>query len=164
MRKRPLLEKDVLLDLFTLDQGKMTVTAKGVKKITSRRAPHLQTGNLVHFELQERHERWYLQQSQLISGFTAVRDHERRTSVMYILLFVLDRILPDAAPEPDVYILARRFMAEISRSEENEPAILKKYLYDVMVSLGYVQGEKTMKELIMIIEEIIHEKIPFRII
>ncbi|PIP63744.1 hypothetical protein COW97_01050, partial [Candidatus Roizmanbacteria bacterium CG22_combo_CG10-13_8_21_14_all_34_12] len=48
LKKKDLLNKDVLISVFSQDLGRLTLFAKGIKKITSRRSPHLQTGNLVN--------------------------------------------------------------------------------------------------------------------
>ncbi|MEK7109728.1 MAG: DNA repair protein RecO, partial [Patescibacteria group bacterium] len=62
LKKKDLLNKDVLISLFTQDLGRLTIFAKGVKKITSRRSPHLQTGNLINVLISHKNDHYYLQE------------------------------------------------------------------------------------------------------
>ncbi|MBI4009495.1 recombination protein O N-terminal domain-containing protein, partial [Candidatus Roizmanbacteria bacterium] len=41
LRKRSLPNQDKIVTLFTKELGKLNVFAKGIKKITSRRLPHV---------------------------------------------------------------------------------------------------------------------------
>lgn len=164
LRKRELLHKDMIVTLFSREMGKLGAIAKGIKKITSRRAPHLQTGNLVKLQLNRSHETHYIQSTELISGFTGIKDSPEKTSHMYFIFFILDRLLPEGQPEEGPYVLIKNFLVTLARSESFESEDVKNYLFRLLFHLGYVQEHKSLKELIRLTEEIIHEKIPYHII
>ncbi|MBI4226632.1 DNA repair protein RecO, partial [Candidatus Roizmanbacteria bacterium] len=48
LRKRSLPNQDTIVTLFSKKIGKVNAFAKGIKKITSRRLPHVQTANLIN--------------------------------------------------------------------------------------------------------------------
>ncbi len=160
LKKRNLLNKDTIVTLFTREHGKVRVVAKGIKKITSRRLPHTQTGNLLNIVVYNRHDRMYLQESHLISGFSEIKKDEAKTNNLYIFLFILERLLPENEPETKVYNLAKHFLVELSKTHDTLDTLLSKYVNQVMMVLGYVTGEKPLFQLFPIIEELIHEKIP----
>jgi DNA repair protein RecO (recombination protein O) len=159
LKKKSLLNRDVLISLFTHDLGRLTVFAKGVKKITSRRSPHLQTGNLINVLLSSRNDQYYLQETQLISGFSELKEDENKVKQLYSFLFVLERLLPEQQKEAKIYNLTKNFFIDLSKSEGKGTVILK-YLTQVMKSLGYLDKDVSQAELISLIEEIINEKIP----
>jgi DNA repair protein RecO (recombination protein O) len=159
LRKNNLLNKDVLISFFTQDLGKLTVFAKGVKKITSRRSPHLQTGNLINILVSHKNNYYYLQESQLISGFSELKKKENKVNQLYQFLFVLDRLLPEQQKETKVYKLTKRFLIDLSKSSKAERIIVK-YLTEIMMFLGYLDKKVSRTELKYLIEEIINEKIP----
>jgi DNA repair protein RecO (recombination protein O) len=160
LRKKDLLNKDVLISFFTKELGKLTVLAKGVKKITSRRSPHLQTGNLINVLLSQKNDRFYLQESQLISGFSELKKAENKVRELYLFLFILDRLLPESQKEERVYNLTKKFIIDLSRSDEKARLGLPYYLNKLMSSLGYLHEDKSFVELRLLIQEIIDEKIP----
>lgn len=156
LKKRDLLNKDVLISLFTEDLGRLTVFAKGVKKITSRRSPHLQTGNLVNVLISRKNDHYYLQESQLISGFSELKKEEKKVSQLYSFLFVLDRLLPEQQKEIKIYNLTKNFFIDLTKSR----TVILSYLNETMKLMGYLDKKVSQTELKSLIEEIINEKIP----
>lgn len=159
LKKKSLLNRDVLISLFTHELGRLNVFAKGVKKITSKRSPHLQTGNLINIMVSHKNDHYYLQESDLISGFSELKVDEKKVNNLYIFLFVLERILPEQQKETKVYNLTKNFIIDLSKS--NEPDLIKvEYLTEIMIKLGYLDKKVSFPKLRSLIEEIINEKIP----
>ncbi len=159
LRKKDLLNRDVLINFFTQSLGRLTVFAKGVKKITSRRSPHLQTGNLISVLISHKNDRYYLQESQLISGFSKLKKDEDKVRQLYLFLFVLDRLLPEQQKETKIYNLTKNFLIDLSKSLKSEKIVVR-YLIATMKVLGYLDKKIDPSELKSMIEEIINEKIP----
>jgi len=159
LKKKDLLNKDVLISVFSQDLGRLTLFAKGIKKITSRRSPHLQTGNLVNILVSHKNERYYLQESELLSGFSELKKNEKKVGNLYLFLFVLERLLPEQQKETKAYNLTKNFLIDLSKSTKPN-SIAVKYLSDIMMQLGYLDKKVTFPELKSLIEEIINEKIP----
>lgn len=159
LKKKDLLNKDVLISLFTQSSGRLTVFAKGIKKITSRRSPHLQTGNLINVILSHRNDHYYLQESEIISGFSELKKESGKVEQLYSFLFVLDRILPEQQKETKIYNLTKNFLIDLSKPIKSGTIIFK-YLTDAMKSMGYLDKEVSRTQLKSLIEEIINEKIP----
>ena len=159
LKKKDLLNKDVLISLFTQDLGRLTIFAKGVKKITSRRSPHLQTGNLINVLVSHKNDNYYLQESELVSGFSELKKEEKKVKQLYTFLFVLDRLLPEQQKETKTYNLTKNFLIDLSKSVKSD-IITVKYLTDIMMQLGYMDQKVSYPELKSLIEEIINEKIP----
>ena len=164
LRKKELLRTDMLIYLFTKEIGKTTVIAKGSKSLVSRRGPHLQTGNLLKVMIHVKNDYRYLQQTELVSGFSSIKDDPRKTEYLYLFFFVIDRMLPDNQEESSVFRLTRAFMAELAKTPEFGSAQISKYLNMALRLLGYVHEDKSLLDLIRLVEETIHEKIPFHII
>jgi len=160
LRKKDLLNRDVLISFFSQNLGRLTVFAKGVKKITSRRSPHLQTGNLINILISHKNDRYYLQESQLISGFSELKKDEDKVKQLYLFLFILDRLLPENQKEERAYNLTKRFLINLSHPSETNRLGLLYYLNRLMSLLGYLHQTKNFNELRLLIEEIINEKIP----
>ncbi|MFN4212609.1 MAG: DNA repair protein RecO [Microgenomates group bacterium] len=160
LKKRNLLNKDIIITLFTEKYGRLNVVAFGIKKITSRRLSHIQTGNLIKVLIYKKDDRFYLQESQLISGFSQIKDNQQKIKDLYLFFFVLDRLLPENQKELLVYQLTKKFLIDLSKSIANKKSILTKYLNKTLIFLGYLTKEKHFDEIKFYIEELLQEKIP----
>lgn len=163
LRRRVLRGQDSAYTLFTADLGKLRVIAKGVKKITSKRAPHLQTGNYVVFLLTHSNEQYYLQDTKLKSGFLSLKDSRLKLEQIYLFLFVLDRLLAENQPEAEIFNLTRSFFVTLGKQQKEE-SIVYTYLNDLLRILGYLSQPVEKEEVLQVIEKQINEKIPENII
>ncbi|MFH0979600.1 MAG: DNA repair protein RecO [Candidatus Roizmanbacteria bacterium] len=159
LRKKSLLHKDILVSLFSETDGKVNVFAKGVKKLTSRRSPHLQTGNLINVQLHKKNDRIYLEESNLVSGFSELKKDQEKVNILYQFFFVLERILPEHQKEEAVYNLTKSFLVKLSKSASNYD-ILAVYFNKLLKLLGYTKESHDIIELEAIISELINEKLP----
>ncbi|NTU46581.1 DNA repair protein RecO [Candidatus Roizmanbacteria bacterium] len=160
LKKNRLTGADTIVTLFTKEQGKIISVAKGVKKITSRRAPHLQTGNLIRSTLASRHDTLYIQETTLISAFSSIKEDMKKMSILFIYYFVLERLLPREQPEQESFHITLALMKELARSESFTKTRLAFYLNALLQSLGFLKENKSYEELIMIVEELMNEKMP----
>lgn len=160
LRKRSLLNQDKIVTLFTKELGKIKAFAKGIKKITSRRLPHVQTANLINVVLYRKDSRFYLQETSLISGFSQIKKDPHKVQLLYLFIFVVERLLPENQLETIVYKLLVNFLIELSETKSQDTSLLTKYLNKVFKLLGYSKEDKSYDELTKAIEEIINEKMP----
>lgn len=161
-RKFPLLEKDVMYRMFSADLGKISAVAKNVKIFTSRRASHLQTGNIVTLELRRKGDYFYISQSVVVTAFSAIKTDPSKIDLLYKMLFVLDRILPDQEPEPALYRFVIQKLTDIARAKQPAPGAFTDFVGDTLQMLGYAERNQLQAE--RMLEEIIHEKIPDHVI
>lgn len=92
-----------MVTIFSRDSGKISLFTFGARKITSRRISHLQTGNLVSFTASKNREYLNLEETELLSGFCEYAQHPFKADFMFLVFFILDKILPDSQNEIDIY-------------------------------------------------------------
>ena len=160
LRKKPLLEKNLRLILFTQKYGKMSLFAYGIRNIKSRRLSHIETGNLIEVVVDERKEGYFLKESQLISSFFLIKKNSSKLKLFYLFLFILDRLLPENQKEEGVYWLIYDFNQRLAKMKNLEKQIFFKYLNKLMITLGYLEKEMRSEELLSFIENLINEEIP----
>ncbi len=163
LKKKSLLEKDLVVTLFTAEMGKITAMAKGARSITSRRAAHLQTGNLIKAQLSDFHDISYIQSSELISGFMQVRT-DKKLNALYLFLYILDKLLPEKLEERNIYRITKKFFISLSKEELPVQEILRNALQKTLLELGYIEGVLTLPELLQTVENNIEEKLPQHVI
>lgn len=163
LKKKILLEQDFLVTLFTEELGKISAIAKGARKITSRRISHLQTANLIKLQVSDFHDTFYIQSTELISGFLKVHTSEKQ-DIIYLFFYILDKMLPERQPEEVLYSYTKRLFIELSKDDVKPKEVLHVILQKTLMNMGYVQEEKTLPELIGIVEQNIEEKLPSHVI
>lgn len=159
LKKKSLLNKDVLVYLFSKEQGKIVAVAKGLKKITSRRSPHLETGNLIQAVLSKKSDRFFLQETNLISGFSELKKNQEKINKLYQFFFVLEKLLPEHQSEDVVYNLTKSFLVKLSQSDSKDN-LIPLYFNKILRALGYIKKDHDMIELEAIISDLINEKMP----
>lgn len=159
LKKKSLLHRDVFISLFTEDNGKLAIIAKGVKSMTSRRMPHLQTGNLIKVQLKEHHNTIYLQESKLISGFSKIRENHNKQRYLYQMLYLVEKLLPENQKEERIFALLQQYIIDLSENDFTVKNSLK-YFNMLLQHLGYSSEDKSYSDLRIMIEDIIHQKIP----
>ncbi len=164
IKKRELLNKDVLVTLFTSDMGKITAIAKGARTLSSRRAPHLQTGNLINAMLYNKGDIHYLQETSLISGFSQIKAESPKMSLTYFFLHIVDKLTPEGQKEADVYVLIKRFLVDLSKSSVESIEGIEIYLNKLLIALGYSTTHVPLSQLRLQIEELTGEKLKLFII
>lgn len=165
LKKRKLLDDDYVLTVFSKELGKLTLIAKGALRFNSRRGIHLQTGNLLNVQVRIWNETYYLQSTDLITVFSAVKSEAELIDAIYLFLFIIDHILPERLQEREVYNVTLRFMIGLSEKKGDVRMILQDSLNAIVYTLGYSEeGKHNLLELYEIIEKNIDEKLPYRVI
>lgn len=105
LRSRDYKEADQLLTLYSLEQGKLTALAKGVKKTESR----LRSGLLLfsHTEVVLTQGRAFpiVTGASAVSAFAALREDFARMSYAGYCAELLDQVIAEGQPDPDLFRL-----------------------------------------------------------
>jgi DNA repair protein RecO (recombination protein O) len=159
LKRKLLPTQDVLVFLFTKEFGKVIAMARGIKKLTSRRAPHLETGNYIRVILSVHGEYSHIQDTSLISGFTTIKGSTNMQDALYTYLFALDRLLPAEQAEPQLFQHTLAFFGKLNRNPQNADVIVREQMRHALNYLGYLhpthQGEYEQ-----VFEEVTGEKLP----
>lgn len=161
LKKKSLPNQDYILTFLTDKYGKISVFGKGIKKITSRRAPHIQTGNLIQVIIYKKNSKFYLEETKLISFFSKIKKDPKKINKLYFFLFVLERLMPENQADEEIYLLAKKFLIDLSERKTSSEIVFNKYLNQIVRDLGYITEDRSLDELINLIQSIINEKISF---
>lgn len=96
-------EADRILTLFTRERGKISVVAKGIRKLTSRKAPHLELFSLAKIYLIETSKLPIVTEASTLTDFAHLKTGLQRAKHAFHLLEVLDQLLAEADPHPEIF-------------------------------------------------------------
>jgi DNA repair protein RecO (recombination protein O) len=98
-------EADRLLSLYTREQGKIRAIAKGVRRLRSRKAGHLEPFTCVALMLARGRDLWIVTQAETVDAFQPLREDLVLTSTAAYVIELLDRFTDEEGENRTLYKL-----------------------------------------------------------
>lgn len=162
LKRRNFGEADRIVTIFSKDSGKITVIAKGVRKITSRRGGLLEPLNHIKFHTVQSYSRKVLTEVELISSFERDQYSLENYKNMFIACELLDALCGEDLPLRGFYDKVVDFAYS-----QNESTSLEDFKSELLVNLGYWERSKKFlseDDSYRYIESIIEKKLKSRTI
>ena len=129
-------EADRILVVYSREMGKLRVIAKGVRKIRSRKAGHLEPFTRVRLYLARGRDFPIVTQAETVEAYQAIREDLLRTGYAAYVVELLDRFTYEEGSTPLLYGLLTDTLARIAR--DAEPWLAVRYAEIQMLDLvGY---------------------------
>lgn len=145
LAKKKLLRRDLLIIIFSKNQGRMVLKAYGVRKITSRRRSHLETANYLRFSAYRRSSYWHLAETELIYGYSRIKKSAEKLSWLFILLTMLNKILPENQSAPAVFAIVLSWLKKLNNDRQLSSETLLAGLKVILREEGYINEEQLKK-------------------
>lgn len=107
-------EADRLLVLYTREAGKLRVIAKGVRKIRSRKAGHLEPFTRVTLQLAQGRDLPIVTQAETVDAYLPLREDLLKTGYAAYVVEMLDRFLYEEGENRFIYRLLTETLARIA--------------------------------------------------
>ena len=119
LRHRDWGEADRLVTLFTREQGKMRAVAKGARKVTSRKAGHLEPFTHVKLQLARGRSLFIVTQADTIDAHIPLRETLEMTGTASYVVELLDRfVYEDEGANPTLFRLLADTLKRLVTGEE----------------------------------------------
>lgn len=117
-------EADRLLTLYTREQGMVRALAKGARKVTSRKAGHLQPFTHVTIQLAKGRDLLIVTQVETINAFLPLHDDLVKTSyAAYVVELLLRFSYEDEGANPSIFRLLVETLGRIERETDSWLAV-----------------------------------------
>ncbi len=140
IKKKKLLNGQVMVTIFSLGSGKLVLSAFGIKKLTSKRLSHFEIGNYISFNYTRKGDYLTLGETELQYGHSDIKRDEDKLAVLYKVLFVLNKILPEEEPENSILSITLQFLREMNKDNKTRTKLLD-YFSQVLVLGGFIDEE-----------------------
>ncbi len=138
-------ETDRFLTIYTLEEGKISVYARGVRSVKSKRGSQLDLFSHIKFELFEKNDRRTLTSVELLNGHHVSKTTLGNISRLFQIGELVDLLTPEHDPHSEVYELLVTALDNLARFETEEYLFrFKKKLLDL---LGYGDRPLTPDEI-----------------
>jgi|SRR5579885_1625696 len=117
IKRRNSGEADRILTVFTKEYGKLVVKATGIRKVASRRSPHVELLNYSVLTLYKGKGFPVLTEAQTIEHFSSLKNDLQRIGYAYHLCELIDGLCPENQENRQVFTLLKETLYELSRQE-----------------------------------------------
>lgn len=123
-------EADRLLWLFTRERGKVRAIAKGVRKMRSRKAGHLEPFIHASLQLALGRDLWIVTQAETVEAFLPIRENLELTAYALYVLELLDRFTYE---EGEYLALFQLLLDTLRRVQQKENVFLAVRYYELRI-------------------------------
>ena len=163
LKRTSLGEADRLVTILTRHHGKLKILAKGVRRITSKRAPSLELFNHSSFFLHHGKTFDTVSDAQTINSFVLLKKHFLFVGSAYMVSELLDRLLAEGQEHEGVYDRALHLLNQLNQN--NTEKVVEGLLFDFKIfllsNLGFLSHATVLSPVTVdqFIEETIERKL-----
>ncbi len=163
LKRRNSGEADRIITLFTKEKGKLVVTAKGIRRITSKRAPHVEVFSRGRLLLHRGRYRDTVSEIEPLATYADVRGHLRRISVAYYLCELIDVLLPEQQEHRDVYSHLTQALVLLDRGNPADDYV-QLFTEKLLILLGFLSHQRRLStdEVLSYVEQLTERKLRTR--
>lgn len=110
-------ETDRIVTFFTKRDGKIAVIAKGVRRITSKRAGNIELFNNVIFFVHKTKKLGILTEVDLIDSYKDFKNDFKKVACAYYFVELLDKLTPENQENAQVYELLRDYLKSLATAD-----------------------------------------------
>jgi DNA repair protein RecO (recombination protein O) len=103
LKRMNINEADKILVMFTKDHGKLGTLAKGIRRLTSKKAGHLEPFTHVKVALLKGYQLPLITQVESLHPFFTLKNDYELTKLAFTVCEVTDRLLADDEVYPDIF-------------------------------------------------------------
>lgn len=98
-------EADRLVTVFSKDGGKLTLLAKGIRRLTSRKKGHLELFNRVSLQIAKGKSLDLITEAETLNNFSRLRRNLNRVRIAYLLVELVDKLTAENQEHTEIYFL-----------------------------------------------------------
>ena len=134
-------EADRIITIFSKKHGKIKLKAAGVRRITSRRSPHIELLNYSTFGIYQGRGMPVLTEAENIESYPVLKKDLKKIGLAYHVCELVDGLCAENQESLEIFTLLLKTLREISFNDN-----LSKIAYDFEIELLRLLGFYTLSE------------------
>ena len=146
LKRRNFGEADRILTIFTKHNGKITVKAPGVRRITSRRSSHIELLNLSIFTLYKSSKTFFpiVTEAQTLEDFFPIKDNLEKIGYAYYICELISGLCPENQENSSVFFYLKATLSDLALAS-NGKNIVKNFEKNLLAELGFWSEAKLLQ-------------------
>lgn len=160
LNRRNFSESDRILTVLTPNKGKISLIAKGVRKLSSRKRGHLEIFSRIVFHAVSGNGLDIVTEVQLVDSYQSLRKDLKKVSLAYYFCEVVDKISAEEDGISDAFTIVSKYLKKLDTKIEykNIKDLRKEFLKELLVDSGYTVNEEN-KDIDVLLEEVLERRI-----
>lgn len=139
-------ESDKLVTIYSKSQGKLTLRAPGIRKIHSKKAPHLELFSQVKLFAVKGKTFDIITDAATIEAFSNLKSELSKVAYAYRMVEEIDRLCPDSQQNEEIYRLLVETLCKLDKCQTIDlNIILSDFSLKVLWELGYLPINKVLQ-------------------
>jgi len=145
LKRRVVGEADRIITVFTRQHGKLRLIAKGVRRITSRRAGHLEVFSHVILSIHTHKGLDIVTEAERVSE-ALIEGDSAGLGYAYCMCELVDQLLADGQEHEDVFFLLKNSLRIVGASKDAEvwQAVMSRYVHELLRNLGFLSVSRKL--------------------
>ncbi len=146
LKRRNLGEADRILTILSRESGKIAVKAPGVRRIPSRRSPHVELLNLSQFTLYKGSKNFLpiVTEAQTLEDFSSIKSDLCKIGLALYICELINGLCADNQENRGVFFHLKSILSELSETLDAS-TLVKKFEKDLLTELGFWSEAKLLQ-------------------
>lgn len=146
-------EADRILVVFSKDQGKLSLMAKGVRKPSSRKRGHIEVFSHLQFSAARGKSLDIIIEAEMIDAFSSIRKDLKKVSVAYFFVETVGRLTREDEKNQSVFNLLLYYLNRLKKSKSLK-LLRDEFTVEILTLLGFWPRGKHMDNPDTVLEEV----------
>ncbi len=163
-------DADKIITVYTAEKGKVVLLAKGIRKIKSRRAPHLELFNLVRLTVHPSKSFGIITEAKVDNDYSTIKSNLMLSGYLFYIAEVIDKLLPEYQSHPEILDLLLNTLTSLGNLNrktadqgKKSQEIVKQFVIPLLWILGFLpHGEYPKIGVSAFVESLIERPIKSR--
>jgi DNA repair protein RecO (recombination protein O) len=133
LRRRPFLESDLLLTVFSKNNGKIVILTKGSRKIKSKFMGHFEPFCLVKFSCLRGKSFFIMTSLETLDSHSVTKENSDNIKIYSYISEVVDALTPELERNEELFLSIKKYLNTNNISESS----IAQFLFDILKSSGF---------------------------
>jgi len=136
LARRTYGEADRILSVYSQNHGRLSLMAKGVRKMASRKRGHIEVFNLIRFSAAHGRGIDILTEAEISENYSGVRHDLKKVALAYFFMEVVGRTTRENEKHQELFDLIKIYLARL-KGELRLKSLRKSFIKDVLATQGF---------------------------
>ena len=151
-------EADRILVIYTNDYGKLSVMAKGVRKLKSKKRGHLEVFSHIKFSASKGSGIDVMTEVESINDFHKIKKDLKKVALAYYFMEVVFKLTSQEEKNKELFRLILNYLDKLD-IDKNLRTLRFSFIHDLLVLLGYWPVNRIMANPDKVLEEVLERQI-----
>lgn len=151
-------EADRIIVVYSRDYGKLTLIAKGVRKVSSRKRGSIEVFSHTKFSAARGKSLDIITETEIINTFPLIRKNLKKVSVAYFFLEAVGRLTREDEKNREMFDLLLKYLKRLESKNQLRKE-REEFIHETLVLLGFWPRGKKMDNHDTVLENIAERKL-----